>query len=227
MKILFILSGGLDSATALYDLRREHEVVEAVTFDYAQRHKKEIACAVKICETLKLPHRVIDISNLNELLQGSSLTSDSIDTPHGHYEEENMKQTIVPNRNAIFINVAAGYAISKGIHSLGLGVHAGDHFIYPDCRPSFIDAQEKTLSLANDVDFLLHTPFLNVSKIGIVKKGHELKVPFEQTWTCYEGGAKPCNKCGSCTERIEAFMKNDLADPLYTTEEWQKLSENI
>lgn len=227
MKILFILSGGLDSATALYDLRREHDVVEAVTFDYAQRHKKEIACAAKICEMLKLPHRVIDISNLNELLQGSSLTSGTIATPHGHYEQENMKQTIVPNRNAIFINVAAGYAVSKGVYGLGLGVHAGDHFIYPDCRPDFIEAQQKTLSLANDVDFRLHTPFLHVSKIGIVAKGNALHVPFEQTWTCYEGGAKPCNKCGSCTERIEAFVKNGLVDPLYTESEWGNILKDI
>jgi 7-cyano-7-deazaguanine synthase len=227
MKILFILSGGLDSTTALYDLQREHDVVEAVTFDYGQRHGKEITCAVQICEALNLPHRVIDMRNLNELLQGSSLTSPNIATPHGHYEQENMKQTIVPNRNAIFLNIAAGYAISKKIHGLGLGVHAGDHFIYPDCRPDFIEAQQKTLSLANDVDFHLFTPFLNVNKTEIVAKGHILEVPFDRTWTCYEGGAKPCNQCGSCMERIEAFVKNSLADPLYDPVEWQKLVKNM
>ncbi len=216
MKILFILSGGLDSTTALYEAMKSHEVVEAVTFDYGQRHKKEIEMARKTCAVLNLLHRVIDISNLNEYLQGSSLTTDSIATPQGHYTAENMKSTIVPNRNAIFINIAAGYAISKNIHALGLGVHAGDHFIYPDCRPDFIHSQEKTLSLANDCEFKIYTPFLNVDKIEIVKRAHELSVPFENTWTCYDGKEKPCGKCGSCVERIEAFAKNGIIDPLYS-----------
>jgi len=214
MKILFILSGGLDSATALYDLKQDNEIVEAVTYDYGQRHKREIESAKKICAELNIPHKIIDITNFNELLQGSSLTSANIATPHGHYEEANMKQTIVPNRNAIMINIAAGYAISKNIHALGLGVHAGDHFIYPDCRPEFIASQQQTLSLANDCDFKILTPFLNVSKTKIVAKGHALGVPFQHTWTCYEGGEKPCNNCGSCVERAEAFEQNGLIDPL-------------
>lgn len=214
MKMIFILSGGLDSATALYSVRKEHEVVEAVTFDYGQRHRKEIECAKKICADLSLPHRVIDITNMNELLQGSSLTSADVATPHGHYRQENMKTTVVPNRNAIMINIAAGYAISQKIYALGLGIHAGDHYIYPDCRPEFIAAQEKTLSLANECEFKLIAPFLNVNKTEIVAKGHALGVPFEHTWTCYEGKQKPCGKCGSCMERAEAFRENNLTDPL-------------
>ncbi len=214
MKIIAILSGGLDSATALYTLRKEHEVVEAVTFDYGQRHRKEIECAKKICAAIGLPHRVIDITNFNELLPGNSLTSKEVATPHGHYKEETMKQTIVPNRNAIMINIAAGYAVSQKIYGLGLGVHAGDHYIYPDCRPEFIESQEKTLSLANDCDFRLFAPFLRVNKTEIVAKGHTLGVPFEHTWTCYEGGETPCGKCGSCMERAEAFEQNGLVDPL-------------
>ena len=214
MKILFILSGGLDSTTALYELRQEHEVVEALTFDYGQRHRREIASAQRICEILELPHRTIDISNLNELLQGSSLTSPQIATPHGHYREETMKQTFVPNRNAIMINIAAGYAISRKIYGLGLGVHAGDHYIYPDTRPEFIASQEQTLSLANECEFKLIAPFLHAHKSDIVARGHALGVPFEHTWTCYEGGKKPCGQCGSCTSRLEAFAKNNLTDPL-------------
>lgn len=214
MKILFILSGGLDSTTALYELRQQHEVVEALTFDYGQRHRREIDCARNICKALNLRHRIININNLNELLQGSSITSKNIATPHGHYQAETMKQTIVPNRNAIMINIAAGYAISQKIHGLGLGVHAGDHYIYPDCKPKFITSQQQTLSFANECDFKLLTPFINTSKTTIVAKGHELGVPFERTWTCYEGGKKACGKCGSCIERLEAFAQNNLKDPL-------------
>lgn len=222
MKLIFILSGGLDSTTALYQLKQEHEVVEALSFDYGQRHKRELVCAKNICDGLKIPHQIIDLSHLNGLLQGSSLTSPNIKTPHGQYHEATMKQTVVPNRNAIMINIAAGYAVSQKIYSLGLGVHAGDHYIYPDCRPEFIVSQEKTLSLANECDFKILAPFLYLSKKEIVKIGHNLKVPFEKTWTCYEGGEKPCNLCGSCTERIGAFVMNGLVDPLYTSEEWKK-----
>jgi len=214
MKILFILSGGLDSTTALYELKKDCEVMEAITFDYDQRHKREIESAKKICELLDLPHKIINIKNFNELLQGSSLTSPQIATPHGYYQEETMKQTVVPNRNAIMINIAAGYAISKKIYGLGLGVHAGDHYIYPDCRPQFIASQEQTLSLANDCDFKLYAPFLHINKAAVVAKGHELGVPFEYTWTCYEGSQKACGKCGSCMERAEAFAQNNLSDPI-------------
>lgn len=212
-KIIHILSGGLDSTTALYFLRQKYQIVEAVTFDYNQRHKREIDSAKNICKQLKIPHRIIDIKNCNELMQGSSLTSKNIATPHGHYHKSNMKNTIVPNRNAILINIAAGYAISKKIYALSLGVHAGDHYIYPDCRPAFIKSQQKTLSLANECNFKILAPFLNKTKIEIVKIGHKLHVPFELTWTCYEGGKKPCGKCGSCSERKEAFAKNNLIDP--------------
>lgn len=227
MEIIVILSGGLDSVTALYELRKQHTVIEAVTFDYGQRHSKEIASAQKICELLRLSHRVIDIRNLRDLLSGSSLTDSSIATPHGHYREETMKQTIVPNRNAIMLNIAAGYAISKGIQAIGIGVHAGDHYIYPDCRPEFIKAQEQTLRLGNEREFHLVAPFLQRNKEAIVKRGSELQVPFEMTWTCYEGSDHPCSRCGSCVERIEAFEKNGLRDPLYSQEEWVKCIRNL
>lgn len=222
MKLIFILSGGLDSTTALYQLRQEHEVTEALSFDYGQRHKRELVSAKNICDDLKIPHQIIDLSHLNGLLQGSSLTTPGIETPYGNYKEETMKQTVVPNRNAIMINIAAGYAVSQKIYGLGLGVHAGDHYIYPDCRPEFMDSQQQTLSLANECNFKLLTPFLHLSKKEIVKIGHALGVPFEKTWTCYEGAEKPCSLCGSCTERIGSFWKNGLQDPLYSSEEWEE-----
>lgn len=220
METIFILSGGLDSTTALYALQSIHNISEALTFDYGQRHRREIASAQKICKVLRLPHRVINIRNLCVLLGGSSLTDVSVKTPHGHYRQATMKQTIVPNRNAIMLNIAAGYAVSKKIYALGLGVHAGDHYIYPDCRQKFITAQARTLSLANECNFTLIAPFLQMDKTAIVKKGNDLGVPFEQTWTCYEGLKRPCSKCGSCLERIEAFAKNGLRDPLYSKTEW-------
>lgn len=227
MKIFFILSGGLDSTTALYYVRKTHDIVEALTFDYGQRHVKEIDAAKKICRQLKIRHKIIDITNLNGLLQGSSLTSKKIATPHGHYQKPTMKNTIVPNRNAIMINIAAGYAISQKVYALGLGVHAGDHYIYPDCRPEFIKAQAKTLSLANECNFKLITPFLQCDKTEIVRRGQKLDVPFELTWTCYEGKAKPCNKCGSCIERSEAFQENNLRDPLYAEREWTNILKSL
>ncbi len=214
MKIMMILSGGLDSATALYELRREHEVVEALTFDYGQRHgDREISSARKICEIARVPHRLIDLRNLNELLQGSSLTTPAIATPHGHYHQENMKLTVVPNRNAIMINLAAGYAVSRKIYGLGLGVHTDDRHVYADCRPEFIESQQETLSLANECDFQLLTPFINFQKSEIVALGMSLGVPLEHTWSCYEGGEKPCEKCSTCLARAEAFQENGHADP--------------
>lgn len=227
MKLLFILSGGLDSTTALYLLRQSYDIDEALTFDYGQRHRREIESAKKICKILKIRHRIVDIAHLNKLLQGSSLTSRKIKTPHGHYHQKNMEKTVVPNRNAIMINIAAGYALSQKISALGLGVHAGDHYIYADCRPEFIESQQQTLSLSNDCDFQLITPFLHQDKAKIVAEGHSLGIPFEHTWTCYEGGKKPCNKCGSCLERIEAFVKNELIDPLYSPKEWVACLKNL
>ena len=220
MKILFIISGGLDSATALYELKNDHEIVEAVTFDYGQRHRKEIECAQKICSNLNIAHKIINIQNFNELLQGSSLTTPSIQTPHGHYEEESMKQTIVPNRNAIMMNIAAGYAISKNIHALGIGVHAGDHFIYPDCRPEFIklfqdlaDYSTKA-AIQDNRKIKIETPLINLTKKEIVLLGNSLKAPLQLTHSCYSGTDKACGVCDSCLLRLKGFEEAGISDPI-------------
>mgnify|MGYP006268604451 CR=1 FL=1 len=146
MRALLILSGGVDSTTLLYDLTNQKYEVEAVTFDYGQKHRKEIDCARKTCKKLKVPHKILDLSILNEIAP-SSITRKSIEVPEGHYTEESMKSTVVPNRNMIFLSLAAAYAIGKNIPHLFYAAHSGDHAIYPDCRPVFVNAMEKALHL--------------------------------------------------------------------------------
>jgi 7-cyano-7-deazaguanine synthase len=137
--------------------------------------------------------------------------------PEGHYADENMKATVVPNRNAIMLSIAWGIAVSAGAWRVGYGAHAGDHPIYPDCRPEFTEALEKALVIGNE-GFIppgmhIWTPWLGSPKSYIVKCGRRLRVPFEDTWSCYKGGALHCGKCGTCVERQEAFMMAGLNDP--------------
>lgn len=167
--------------------------------------------AEKTCQKLKIPHKIVDISSINELLQGSSLTSD-IEVPEGHYQEEVMKNTVVPNRNMIFTSLAIGYAISLNYEAISLGVHSGDHHIYPDCRPLFIDKLRELSQVANYEPIIISTPFLTLTKIDIIRIGIALNVDFSLTWTCYKGEEKPCGKYGSCVERIEAFELNGVKE---------------
>ncbi|PJC37506.1 7-cyano-7-deazaguanine synthase QueC [Candidatus Peregrinibacteria bacterium CG_4_9_14_0_2_um_filter_53_11] len=204
MKTLLIYSGGMDSTTLLYKLLADGDEVRCISFDYGQRHKKELEYARRICEELGVEHSIIDVRSLNELMQGSALTSD-IPVPEGHYEDENMKQTVVPNRNMIFISLAMAQAISLGFERVALAVHAGDHAIYPDCRPIFIQKMQAVAAIANYEKLDVFAPFLTMSKGEIAEVGRELGVPFEKTWTCYKGLAEPCGKCGSCVERGEAL----------------------
>ncbi|MBI5414770.1 7-cyano-7-deazaguanine synthase QueC [Candidatus Peregrinibacteria bacterium] len=210
--ILLIYSGGLDSTVLLHFLKNEGDEVQAISFSYGQKHSKEIQIAGENCRDLNVPHEILEIP-MNRYFSGS-LLQNGPEIPEGHYEDENMKQTVVPMRNLIFASIAAGYASSHGISCIALGVHSGDHAIYPDCRPEFISSLSETINLAdwNHVEIL--TPFLHKKKDEIVKIGLDLKVDFSKTWTCYKGGEKPCGKCGSCTERNEAFKKNGTLDPL-------------
>lgn len=213
MKTIVILSGGLDSTTTLYHHIRRDDEVKAISFNYGQRQVKELDMARRTCKKLGIEHKVVDISNLNELLQGSALTSD-IAVPHGNYDEDIMKITVVPNRNMILASISVGYAVSIGYDQVALGVHAGDHAIYPDCRPEFIDALTKICAIANYKPIKISAPFLNKTKAEIVAEGTKLGVDYGLTWTCYEGQEKACGKCGSCRERLEAFSINGLEDPL-------------
>jgi len=213
MKAVLILSGGMDSTTLLYDLIDQGYEVSAVTFDYDQKHKKEILCAQKTCAKLGIPHKIVGLPVLNELAP-SSLTRTDWNVPEGHYAEETMKQTVVPNRNMVFLSLAAAYAIGIGAGHLYYAAHAGDHAIYPDCRPVFVSAMATSLHLCDWNDLVLHAPYLWLSKGDIAKRGTGLAVDYADTWSCYKGGDRACGKCGACTERLEAFREAGVADPL-------------
>ena len=205
-KAVVILSGGMDSTTLLYKMIHDGFQCQAVSFDYGQRHKKELEFAKAICEKLSVGHRIVDVSSINQLLQGSALTSD-IAVPEGHYAEPTMKQTVVPNRNMIMISLAVGYAVSLEAGTVAFGAHAGDHAIYPDCRKEFVKALNKSTMIANYQPVRVIAPFLNLDKGDIAIIGKELGVDFSNTWTCYKGEDKPCGKCGACVERAEAMKK--------------------
>jgi 7-cyano-7-deazaguanine synthase len=213
MKTICVLSGGMDSTTLLYKLLSEKKEVEALSFNYGQRHKKELESAKATCQKLGVPHKVIDLSFLRELVSNSALTSD-IEVPEGHYADETMKLTVVPNRNMIMASIAIGYAVNKDFDEVALGVHAGDHAIYPDCRPEFIGALNEIAQIANFKPIEIYTPFLEIDKGDIAKIGKKLGVDYSLTWTCYKGLDKPCGKCGACQERKEAFEKAKSIDPV-------------
>ncbi len=214
MKTIVVCSGGLDSVTLAYKIAKEHELLGLISFDYGQRHKKELAFAQKAGEALGVPHNTIDISGVGALLSGSALT-DNVDVPDGHYAEDSMKITVVPNRNAIMLTIAYGIASSRGAGAVATAVHGGDHFIYPDCRPEFIDsfAIMQNHALAGVSNIQLCTPFLNKTKADIATEGTALNVPFSDTWSCYKGGEKHCGRCGTCVERREAFSLAGIKDP--------------
>lgn len=215
-KALVILSGGMDSTVLAYLTAATHDLVGVVTVDYGQRHKKEIQMARLTANTLRVPHYIADMTGLRSLLSGSSLTSSDVAVPHGHYAEESMKATVVPNRNMILMSVAVGVAISKGANVVAYGAHAGDHAVYPDCRSAFTDALKATVALCDYPERVptVEAPFIHMTKADIVTLGHSLCVPFEDTWTCYEGGELACGCCGTCVERLEAFEIAKVSDPL-------------
>lgn len=218
MELVTVISGGMDSTTLAYMLHEREHDQRLVSFDYGQRHAgRELACAATTAERLGLEHHVVDLRSLTALLGGSALTDSSVEVPHGHYAEQTMKQTVVPNRNAIMLNIAAGWAVAVGADGIATGVHAGDHFIYPDCRPEFIRALESMLHVATEgfasPAFTVFAPFLRESKDYIATVGDELGVPWGDTWSCYEGGDVHCGACGTCFERREAFAMAGVADP--------------
>ena len=212
-KVVVIYSGGMDSFTVLNRALKDGKKVYALSFDYGQRHVKELECASRICNKLNVHHKVIDISAINQLLAGSSLTDD-IDIPEGHYEAESMKSTIVPNRNMILLSLAVGYAVSVKAEQVYYGAHAGDHAIYPDCRPEFVMKMNDVCQIANYEPVEIFSPYLNVSKTDILTDGINMNLDYSDTWTCYNGREKACGKCGACQERLEAFTENGIVDPI-------------
>lgn len=219
MKVLAIVSGGMDSVTMLHDLVAEGHTVSVVSFNYGQRHVKELDVARANAKKLGLDHKIIDMAFMAQLLDNSALTGDT-DVPEGHYEADNMKLTVVPNRNMIMASIAVGLAVNNGQEAVALGVHSGDHAIYPDCRPEFIKELNDVTQIANYEPITILAPYIDKDKTSIIKRGLEIGVDYSKTWTCYKGLNKACGKCGSCQERLEAFRNNNKEDPVdYETRE--------
>ncbi|WP_339860193.1 7-cyano-7-deazaguanine synthase QueC [Thalassospira alkalitolerans] len=225
MKTIVVCSGGLDSVTLAYKVAREHSLHSLISFNYGQRHKKELDYAARAASDLGVKHHVVDLTSVGALLGGSSLTSDDIDVPDGHYAEETMRITVVPNRNAIMFAVAFGAAAAAGADAVAAAVHGGDHFIYPDCRPDFITSFQtmQNHALEGVRDVTLYTPFVNVSKADIALEAGRLAVPIDRTWSCYKGHETHCGRCGTCVERREALELARVPDPtVYEDREYWK-----
>ena len=186
--VLVVYSGGLDSYTLLNKALDEFERVEAITFDYGQKHSKEITFASNVCSEKAIAHEVVNL-DLEKILSGSALVGTS-EIPEGNYDKEKMKQTVVPNRNMIMISVAASLAIKNKCEYLWYAAHSGDH------------------------EIKFEAPFMNLSKQQIVAEGLKMNLDYANAWTCYVGGEKPCMKCSACLERKSAFAANNIKDPL-------------
>tara|TARA_Y100000310_G_scaffold340952_1_gene438480 strand:- start:1746 stop:2438 length:693 start_codon:yes stop_codon:yes gene_type:complete len=222
-KAVVVYSGGMDSFTVLHRAIESGAEVYAINFNYGQRHDVEISKAIEVCYDLGLPFKRVNIVALNSLINNSALTGD-IEVPKGHYEDETMKQTVVPNRNMMLLSMAAAYAVNIGATELWYGAHSGDHAIYPDCRPEFVEAMEKVLAIANYEPIELVVPFIHGNKQTILEWGMQRELDYSKTWTCYDpqwdglvkrlGEPKACGKCGSCQERLEAFELIGQTDPV-------------
>jgi 7-cyano-7-deazaguanine synthase len=225
MKSVVLLSGGLDSAVALADAKAAgEEVILALGFKYGSRHNQwENLAAAKVAGHYGVPFWLEDLSGTTAFAAGGdrcALMKGGPKVPEGHYEAESMRLTVVPGRNLILLAHAASVAERLGAGKVVIGIHAGDHFIYPDCRPAFYTSATNAVQHGSDGKVFIEAPFLKWNKIEIVKRGLELRVPFQLTRTCYSDRQVACGRCGSCQERLTAFAANATADPLeYETRE--------
>lgn len=221
-KNLIILSGGMDSTVAAYLAAGNSKELVCVSFDYGQKHWKELRFAKNTALRLGADWVIVSLKDLGHIFKSSALTNEEIAVPEGHYADEVMKATVVPNRNAIMASIAIGICVDRGFNTLWTGVHAGDHPVYPDCRPEFIDVLEVFAHIACEgfiePDFKIVAPFLNSEKSEIVRTGLEYSVNFAQhTWSCYKGGDIHCGLCSTCLERKVAFLQADVVDgTIYT-----------
>ena len=213
MKVVVLLSGGMDSVTALYSADRDHEVMATLSFDYGSKHNaREIPFAAWHSAKLGVRHEAVDLGFVDGLFESDLLNSGG-EIPDGHYEEESMKRTVVPFRNGIMLSIAAGVAESIGAEGVVIAAHAGDHAIYPDCREGFMRPMAEAMKAGTYAGVDVIRPFIDLDKAGIVAEGMGLGVDFSMTWSCYKGGEKQCGRCGTCVERIEAFDDSGVADP--------------
>ncbi len=212
---IILLSGGLDSTVAFYQALDEVKVAMAISFDYGQRHLVELEYAYETAHRENVPHEIIDMTSIGRLLQGSALSDVHVEVPEGHYAEESMKATIVPNRNTIMLSMAVGAAIGIGARQVWAAMHAGDHPIYPDCRPEFVNKLNELIPIATESKIQIVTPFIDIAKQEIIRIGFRLGVNFSDTWSCYKGGDLHCGRCGTCVERAEAFHLAGVRDPTH------------
>lgn len=207
---VIVVSGGMDSITLLYD--KKEEIALAVTFDYGSKHNaREIAWAKVHCGRLGIRHIVIKLDFMQKYFT-SSLLEGGDEIPEGHYADENMKSTVVPFRNGIMLSVAAGIAESNGLKKILIANHGGDHTIYPDCRPEFIEAMDRAIANGTYEDVRIDAPYTNITKADIAKIGKRLGIDYSETWSCYKGGERHCGKCGTCIERKEAMAVAGIDD---------------
>lgn len=213
MKVVVLCSGGMDSVTALHRAHEEHEVAAVIGFDYGSKHNhRELPFAKQHAQQLGVRYEQIPLEFVNRLFASDLLKSGG-EIPEGHYEAENMKQTVVPFRNAIMLSIACGFAESVESEGLVIAAHDGDHAIYPDCREPFMQAMGDAMRLGTYAKIKLLRPFIEMSKADIATEGFRLGIDFSQTWSCYRGSEKHCGKCGTCVERREAFSLAGINDP--------------
>ena len=207
---LIVVSGGMDSITLLYDMK--DRIAMGVSFDYGSNHNaREIPYAEMHCKRLAIKHITIKLDFMHQYFKSSLLEgADAI--PEGHYDDENMKSTVVPFRNGIMLAIATGLAESNGLKNVMLANHAGDHAIYPDCRPEFVEAMGRATEAGTYDGIRVLAPYTNITKTDIARRGRELGIDYTETWSCYKGGQKHCGKCGTCTERREALAEAGIED---------------
>lgn len=207
---ILIFSGGMDSTTMLYEYK--DRIALALSFDYGSKHNaKELECASYHCTLLGIEHVVIPLAFMQQYFK-SSLLKGGEDIPEGNYDDENMKSTVVPFRNGIMLAVAAGMAESNGLKYVMMANHGGDHAIYPDCRPEFVDSMSRAISAGTYEHLSILAPYTNITKTDIALRGKQLGIDYGHTWSCYKGGDKHCGKCGTCTERREALREAGIID---------------
>jgi 7-cyano-7-deazaguanine synthase len=212
-KVVVLVSGGMDSVTALYEAAGKYRVMAGVSFDYGAKHNdREIPFAAYHCGRLGVRHEVISLDFMNRLFK-SDLLKEGGEIPEGHYEESTMKKTVVPFRNGIMLSIATGFAESEGAEGLVIAAHSGDHAIYPDCREDFMRAMGAAIRLGTYTRLEVIRPFIRMNKAEIARRGQELGVDFARTWSCYKGGEIHCGRCGTCVERREAFILLGMKDP--------------
>ena len=208
---ILILSGGMDSVTLLYDY--QERIALAISFDYGSNHNaREIPFARMHCERLGIPHHVIPLDFMTTYFR-SSLLSGADDIPEGHYADENMKSTVVPFRNGIMLAIATGMAETNDLSYVMMANHGGDHTIYPDCRPEFVEAFDAAAHAGTFNGVHLLSPYCHMTKSQIATRGRELGIDYAETWSCYKGGDKHCGRCGTCIERKEALAEAGIPDP--------------